>query len=67
MKDDRAGPSSARSARHEDERFGLNVRFDQIPHTLANDLTDMVLGDDLESWRACPLDFERSQQVAPCL
>jgi hypothetical protein len=67
MKDDRAWPSSSRPARREDERLGLNVRFNQVPYALANNVTDMILGDDLEGRRACAFDFERSEQVAPCL
>jgi hypothetical protein len=46
MKDDRTWPSPSRPARREDERLGLNVRFNQVPHTLANDVTDVILGDD---------------------
>ena len=53
MKDNRAWPSSSRPARHEDERLGLNVRFNQVPHTLANNVTDAILRDDLEGRRAC--------------
>jgi hypothetical protein len=45
----------------------LNVRFDQVPHTLANDVTNTILLDDLDSWRASSFEFERPQDVPPHL